>query len=328
MQNRIRELRQAKGLSLRDMSEKINISADALAKYERGDREPKLETWQKLADFFGVSVPYLQGYVDEYIEINDLNDKEQEAYERITDMLSQEYPQTRPEFNWSKIGQLLINSDITEEQKMENIIYKEEVCGRIAVVKEMDMPFGHYYTGYIEILHKDPFSWRNHVEMGKELFFDSWDEFGEFPGGVTFAGSFPNIESEEGFVGFDTEPFAPGEYTKEDCLDILKKTANILAIRTRAAQEAIASQKVENLGTKADKKPKNVGLLLDTVNDIANAVAFNKTDETDKANQKLENAGLKLVAFLDKELNVSPEDVAMFAILKTILSEDEDDEDE
>lgn len=211
---------------------------------------------------------------------------------------------------------------------MENIIYKEEVCGRIAVVKEMDMPLGHYYTEYIEILHKDPFSWRNHVEMGKELFFDSWDEFGEFPGGVTFAGSFPNIESEEGFVGFDTEPFAPGEYTKEDCLDILKKTANILAIRTRAAQETIASQKVENLGTKADKKPKNVGLLLDTVNDIANAVAFNKTDETDKANQKLENAGLKLVAFLDKELNVSPEDVAMFAILKTILSEDEDDEDE
>ncbi|WP_162855481.1 hypothetical protein [Lactobacillus paragasseri] len=42
---------------------------------------------------------------------------------------------------------------------MENIIYKEEVCGRIAVVKEMDMPFGRYYTGYIEILHKDPFSW-------------------------------------------------------------------------------------------------------------------------------------------------------------------------
>lgn len=85
---------------------------------------------------------------------------------------------------------------------------------------------------------------------------------------------------------------------------------------------------VKNLGTKADKKPKNVGLLLDTVNDIANAVVFNKTDETDKANQKLENAGLKLVAFLDKELNVSPEDVAMFAIFKTILSEDEDDEDE
>lgn len=211
---------------------------------------------------------------------------------------------------------------------MEKVVYREEICGRIAVVKEMDMPFGRYYTGYIEILHKDPFSWRNHVEMGKELFFDSWDEFEEFPGGVTFAGTFSDVESEEGFVGFDTEPFTPGEYTEEDCIDILKKTANILAIRTRAAQEAIASQKVESQGTKADKKPKNVGLLLETVSDIANAAAFNQSDEKDKVNKALENAGLKLVAFLDKELNVSPEDVAMFAILKTILSEDEDDEDE
>ncbi|MDU7064139.1 MAG: helix-turn-helix transcriptional regulator, partial [Lactobacillus paragasseri] len=32
-----------------------------ISQYERGKREPKLETWQKLADFFGVSVPYLQG---------------------------------------------------------------------------------------------------------------------------------------------------------------------------------------------------------------------------------------------------------------------------
>lgn len=59
--NRIKELRQAKGLSLRDMSEKINISYITISQYERGKREPKLETWQKLADFFGVSVPYLQG---------------------------------------------------------------------------------------------------------------------------------------------------------------------------------------------------------------------------------------------------------------------------
>ena len=59
--NRIKELRQAKGLSLRDMSEKINMSYITISQYERGKCEPKLETWQKLADFFGVSVPYLQG---------------------------------------------------------------------------------------------------------------------------------------------------------------------------------------------------------------------------------------------------------------------------
>lgn len=115
MQNRLKELRNKKHLTLKELGEQIEMSNNTLSQYETGKREPKLETWQKLADYFNVSVPYLQGYVDEYIDIHDLNKQEQEAYERITDMLSQEYPQTRPEFNWSKIGQLLINSDITEE---------------------------------------------------------------------------------------------------------------------------------------------------------------------------------------------------------------------
>ena len=121
MQNRLKEIRQEKKLTLKEVSSQLEqnnlrISPDALAKYERGDREPKLETWQKLADFFNVPVDYLLGISKDSstLTIDDLNPKEQEAYERITDMLSQEYPQTRPEFNWSKIGQLLINSDLTE----------------------------------------------------------------------------------------------------------------------------------------------------------------------------------------------------------------------
>lgn len=122
MKNRLKELRKEHGLTLKEVSceldqNKVKISPDALAKYERGDREPKIDTWQKLADFFNVPVDYLLGISKDSstLTIDDLNPKEQEAYERITDMLSQEYPQTRPEFNWSKIGQLLINSDLTEE---------------------------------------------------------------------------------------------------------------------------------------------------------------------------------------------------------------------
>lgn len=117
MQNRIKELREKKGLSQEELAKKLNISQQAISLYEKGDREPKLETWQKLADFFNVPVDYLLGISKDRstLTIDDLNPEEQEAYERITDMLSQEYPQTRPEFNWSKIGQLLINSDLTEE---------------------------------------------------------------------------------------------------------------------------------------------------------------------------------------------------------------------
>ncbi|MCK8617797.1 helix-turn-helix transcriptional regulator [Fructobacillus sp. M158] len=66
MTNKIREVRQKKEMTLKEASEELSqqgfhISADALAKYERGVREPKLATWQKLADFFDVDVAYLQG---------------------------------------------------------------------------------------------------------------------------------------------------------------------------------------------------------------------------------------------------------------------------
>lgn len=59
--NRIKELRQKNNLTLRSLGEKVNMSSSRLSQYETGRREPKLETWQKLANFFGVSVPYLQG---------------------------------------------------------------------------------------------------------------------------------------------------------------------------------------------------------------------------------------------------------------------------
>ena len=61
MQNRLKEIRQEKKLSQKDLAKKLNISQQAISLYEKGGREPKLETWQKLADFFNVSVPYLQG---------------------------------------------------------------------------------------------------------------------------------------------------------------------------------------------------------------------------------------------------------------------------
>lgn len=64
--NRLREVRKKQGLTLKELSQQLkntgfNISPDTLGKYERAEREPKLETWQKLANFFNVSVPYLQG---------------------------------------------------------------------------------------------------------------------------------------------------------------------------------------------------------------------------------------------------------------------------
>lgn len=43
------------------MQDETGIKRGTLNNYENGKTEPKLETWQKLADYFGVSVGYLQG---------------------------------------------------------------------------------------------------------------------------------------------------------------------------------------------------------------------------------------------------------------------------
>lgn len=61
--NRLKELRKEKGLTLKQMGQLLNMPDSTLSQYENGRRKPKEEIWQKLADFFGVSVPYLQGKV-------------------------------------------------------------------------------------------------------------------------------------------------------------------------------------------------------------------------------------------------------------------------
>lgn len=62
--NRIKELRKSKNVTLQEVSEKTGISITSLSFYEKGQRNPKIETWQKLADYFDVSVAYLQGLSD------------------------------------------------------------------------------------------------------------------------------------------------------------------------------------------------------------------------------------------------------------------------
>ncbi len=66
MKNRLKEARLEKGLTLKQASKHIGIRDSTLSQYETGKREPKLETWVKLADYFGVSVGYLQGIEDKY----------------------------------------------------------------------------------------------------------------------------------------------------------------------------------------------------------------------------------------------------------------------
>ena len=64
--DRLKALRKEKGLSFKKLSDElmqngIKISPDALSKYERGVRTPKIDKIRGLANYFGVSIYYLQG---------------------------------------------------------------------------------------------------------------------------------------------------------------------------------------------------------------------------------------------------------------------------
>lgn len=69
--NRISELRKKTGKSQSDLAKFLGITRQAISLYEKwpnkGGREPKLETWKKIANYFGVSVSELMG-VDDYMK--------------------------------------------------------------------------------------------------------------------------------------------------------------------------------------------------------------------------------------------------------------------
>ena len=83
MKNRIRELREKHNLTLKGLGKKVGLADNTLSQYETGKRHPKFEVQQKLADYFHVPVPYLQGYAEITIP-NDLKfDSKQDAIDCI-----------------------------------------------------------------------------------------------------------------------------------------------------------------------------------------------------------------------------------------------------
>lgn len=59
----LKYLREREGLSQRELSKKIGISASAIGMYESGSRHPDFETEETIADFFNVDLNTLRGRV-------------------------------------------------------------------------------------------------------------------------------------------------------------------------------------------------------------------------------------------------------------------------
>ncbi len=59
--NRLRTLRNDRSWTQADLASKINVSPKTIGAWERGTREPPIETITKLSDIFDVSADYLLG---------------------------------------------------------------------------------------------------------------------------------------------------------------------------------------------------------------------------------------------------------------------------
>lgn len=204
---------------------------------------------------------------------------------------------------------------------MKDIVFNEVVSGRRVMVEKHNSPWD-YYTGYIQLGKiYDPDEWIKQVNNRNEDYFDRLDEFSNFPYGVTYAGNL-SIDG-EWWVGFDTASAPIGSVDEKDCIDALKATALILEVRSNAVKEAVAN--LQEKKDKASEKQKNVGLLLEILTDIAKANTANKFDEKDNAELYLNEAGKNVAGYLIKELGVNPADIALYAIAKIGLNEDEED---
>lgn len=66
--NRIKELRKEKNLTISKVSQDLNIPKTTLNNYENGKRSPRDQaSWEKIANYFNVSVGYLMGINDQRV---------------------------------------------------------------------------------------------------------------------------------------------------------------------------------------------------------------------------------------------------------------------
>ena len=57
----LRELRKERNKTIEDVASQLEMSKDRYGKYERGERQPDIDTLILLADYYKVSLDYLTG---------------------------------------------------------------------------------------------------------------------------------------------------------------------------------------------------------------------------------------------------------------------------
>ena len=88
--DRLKEQRELKHLSQKQVADAVNMSASIISNYENGERLPSLENLITLARFYKCSTDYLLGIEksnSEVIDVSMLSDKQTELLKAFLDSL-------------------------------------------------------------------------------------------------------------------------------------------------------------------------------------------------------------------------------------------------
>lgn len=86
LDERIKELRLARGLSQVDLADSLGVTKQSVSNWENSNIQPSIDMLIRLANYFSVSTDYILGMDDrDYIEVTGLDDKELAHIRQIID---------------------------------------------------------------------------------------------------------------------------------------------------------------------------------------------------------------------------------------------------
>ncbi|MEQ7215462.1 helix-turn-helix transcriptional regulator [Enterococcus asini] len=97
--NRLKKLRNARGLSLKEVANEVGIAESQLSFYENGKRKPRDEKiWLELARFYNVSVGYLLGNTN--LQVPQVTEGTKELWEQLENRTLEKGNISKDEFNY------------------------------------------------------------------------------------------------------------------------------------------------------------------------------------------------------------------------------------
>ncbi len=80
---RLREIRNLKGISQRELGKLIGVAGTVISKYERGVCDPSIKNLIKLADIFHVSVDSLVGHNSKILDLTALDENREYIINKV-----------------------------------------------------------------------------------------------------------------------------------------------------------------------------------------------------------------------------------------------------